>query len=64
MTEEPKLIVRPDGKQEWFVKNRLHREGAPAIIYPDGSEEWFVNGLRHREDGPAIIYQMAARKGG
>lgn len=42
--------------QEWWIKGKLHREGAPAIIRHDGEERWFLDGVLHREDGPAVTY--------
>lgn len=52
---EPKLIISPNGTQEWWLNGKLHREDSPAIIYPDGTEEWRLNGKYHREDGPAFV---------
>ena len=48
-------IIYPNGTQEWYQKDKLHREDGPAIIGPDGTQEWYQNGELHREDGPAII---------
>ena len=48
-------IIRPDGTQEWYQKDKLHREDGPAVIHADGTQEWWQNNKRHRVDGPAII---------
>ena len=51
---EYQVRVYDNGKQEWFLNGKLHREDGPAIV--DGNiQEWWLNGNRHREDGPAII---------
>ena len=46
--------VYPDGKKEWCLNDKRHREDGPAIEYPSGYRSWWVNGKRHREDGPAV----------
>ena len=50
-----RVIVHPNGKQEWWLNRKRHREDGPAIIWPSGSEEWYYKGALHRVDGPAII---------
>ena len=54
ITDQP--ILQPNGCQEWWKDDELHREGGPAVLYPDGEEHWYVNGVRHRIGGPAITY--------
>ena len=51
-------VTRNDGREEWFLNGKLHRENDhPAIVYPDGYKEWWVNGKPHREnDQPASIH--------
>mgnify|MGYP003608040664 CR=1 FL=1 len=41
------------GRINWYLNDKLHRVGGPAVEYSDGVE-WYLNGLRHREDGPAF----------
>ena len=45
-----------DGKECWYLNDKLHRTDGPAITYSDGSHFWYLNGKRHRTDGPAIVY--------
>eukprot|EP01117_Protostelium_nocturnum_P003151 TRINITY_DN14091_c0_g1_i1.p1 TRINITY_DN14091_c0_g1~~TRINITY_DN14091_c0_g1_i1.p1 ORF type:complete len:183 (+),score=27.57 TRINITY_DN14091_c0_g1_i1:77-625(+) len=49
-------ISRP-GVQEWFLYNKLHREGdLPAIVESSGRQEWYKEGELHRDDDkPAHI---------
>jgi hypothetical protein len=49
-----------NGNKEWYLNDRLHREGGPACDNFNGSKLWYVNGLRHREDGPASMYPYAS----
>ena len=50
------LLTQPNGCQEWWKDDELHRGDGPAVLYPDGEEHWYINGLRHRIGGPAITY--------
>jgi hypothetical protein len=43
-----------DGRKEWYLNGKLHREDGPAVEYPTGNKCWCKNGELHREDGPAI----------
>ena len=52
---KPKLIKYEDGRQEWRLNGKLHREDGPAFVSADGTQKWYLNGKLHREDGPAII---------
>jgi hypothetical protein len=52
---KPECKIYSDGRQEWYLNGKLHREDGPAIIHPDGTQEWWLNGKLHREDGPAVI---------
>ena len=45
-----------DGRTEWRLGGKLHREDGPAVEDAYGYKEWYLNGKRHREDGPAIEY--------
>lgn len=50
-------IVSADGKQEWYLNGRRHREGGPSLIESGGTTTyWHRHGKCHREDGPAITY--------
>lgn len=50
--------------EEWWVNNKCHRIGAPAILRYNACvnppilehEIWSVDGKHHREDGPAETY--------
>jgi hypothetical protein len=48
------LITLPDGTQQWWSNNCLHREDGPATITPTGEECWWFGGKVHRTDGPAF----------
>lgn len=60
--EDGPAIIRPDGAQEWWLHDKLHREDGPAIIRSDGSEFWYVRGDLHREDGPAVIWKDGSKE--
>jgi hypothetical protein len=53
--KEYTVKVFPDGRQEWFLNGKCHREDGPAVIDSNGTQEWYLNDNLHREDGPAII---------
>jgi hypothetical protein len=38
----------------WYLNDKLHRVGNPAIKWKNGNEKWCVHGEIHREDGPAL----------
>lgn len=40
----------------WFVNDKLHQEGGPAVEYASGTRIWCINGERHRDDGPAVEF--------
>jgi hypothetical protein len=42
-----------DGRKEWWLNGKLHREDGPARVCPDGTKQWLLNGKLHRVDGPA-----------
>lgn len=44
-----------DGREEWWVNGRPHREAGPAITAPDGTQKWYFEGKLHREHGPAVV---------
>ena len=51
---EYQVKIYEDGKQEWWLNGKRHREDGPAVI--DGNyQAWYQNEKRHREDGPAFI---------
>ena len=51
-----KVTVDKDGNTHWYCKNKLHREGGPAIESTNDDKSWWLNNKLHREDGPAIEY--------
>ena len=53
-TEEPVMQQDRYGNKYWYLNDKLHRVGGPAIERADGSKEWYLNGKRHRVDGPAV----------
>ena len=48
--------IDSDGAQRWYLNNKFHRIGRPAITHINGTMCWYQNGKRHRTDGPAILY--------
>jgi hypothetical protein len=52
--ERAGAIRVPDGRREWRLNGKLHREDGPAVEWADGRREWWLHGERHREDGPAL----------
>jgi len=54
MKEQPECTVGEDGRKEWLLNGKYHREDGPAIESADGTKRWLLNGYRHREDGPAV----------
>lgn len=55
MATESKLIIRPDGSEEWHLNNQLHREDGPAIISKE-FQAWYIHSQCHRDNNPAIIW--------
>ena len=51
---EYKVLVAPNGNKFWYLNDKCHREGGPAVEYADGDKFWFLKGQLHREDGPAV----------
>ena len=56
MGNEPKLSINVVGNKRWWLNNKLHRIGGPALEYANGDKWWYQNGLLHRTDGPAVEY--------
>ena len=54
MQKEPECKIYTNGRKDWFLNNKRHREDGPASEWADGHKQWFLNGRLHREDGPAI----------
>ena len=50
---KPECKTFPDGRKEWWLNGKRHREDGPAVERPDGTKVWYLNGKLHREDGPA-----------
>ena len=48
--------VDENGTKRYYMSDKLHRIGGPAIEWYDGSKKWFRGGVLHRIDGPAIEY--------
>ena len=44
------------GTKRWYLNDKLHRIGKPAIEFNDGTKCWYQNGKHHRIDGPAFEY--------
>ena len=55
-------IVHTNGTKEWWVDDKLHRVGGPALVWSGGAKEWWVDDKRHRDDGPAIIWANGSKE--
>ena len=53
--DDGRVYLSIDGKKQWYLNGKLHREDGPAVIYANGTKSWYLNGKRHRENGPAVI---------
>jgi len=49
-------VEHANGRKEWWINGKIHREDGPAIEFANGHKEWYINRKRHRDDGPAIEY--------
>ncbi|MDP2696092.1 MAG: hypothetical protein Q8O87_02455 [bacterium] len=59
--EEFNIQIKPkpirtelEGRVEYRLDGKLHREDGPALEFASGNKYWYKNGEFHREDGPAI----------
>jgi hypothetical protein len=59
--EQPKMTVDEQGTKLWYLRDELHRVGAPAVEYANGHKDWYLHGKRHREDGPAREYANGSK---
>ena len=51
-------IIHASGAKEWYVDNKRHRIGGPAVeTARKNVTSWWKDGKLHREDGPAIEYE-------
>ena len=57
----PMCNIDSNGTKWWYLNDKLHREGGPAIEHEDGTKAWYLNGKLHREDGPAIEYAYGTK---
>jgi len=48
--------VHDNGDKAWYLNDKLHREGGPALECANGNKFWYKNDEYHREDGPAEEY--------
>ena len=39
-----------DGRKEWYLNGKLHREDGPAIERPNGSKAWYIEGKELTEE--------------
>jgi hypothetical protein len=60
--EQPKMTVDEQGTKLWYLRDELHRDGAPAIEYANGTKLWYQHDKLHREDGPAIEYADGSKQ--
>ena len=55
------LVSNKHKLTEWWVGNKRHRIGKPAVKGV-GYEQWWKEGKLHREDGPAVIYKNGLKE--
>ncbi len=55
-------VLHVSGRKEWYLNDKRHRIGGPAVEWPRGSTSWFMHGELHREDGPAIEWEGGSRE--
>lgn len=48
-------VEHADGSVGWYLHDKPHRKGGPALTFPDGKEIWCIDGGYHRIGGPAIL---------
>jgi membrane carboxypeptidase/penicillin-binding protein PbpC len=48
------VTVYDNGDTFWYLDDKLHREGGPAVECSNGDRYYYFNGERHRDDGPAF----------
>ena len=60
--KEYTVRVMANGKKNWYLNGKLHREDGPAVEYANGTKRWYLNGERHREDGPAVEDAYGTKK--
>ena len=54
--ESSRCVIDSDGNKRWWLNNKIHRDGGPAVEKADGKKYWAQNGSLHREDGPAVVH--------
>ena len=54
-------VTISNGMTIWEYKNKVHREGGPAMEFADGTTAWLINGRIHREGGPALVRVNGAK---
>ena len=59
--DQPVMEEDSWGNKRWYVKGKLHNNGAPAVLGSRGNyEAWYSHGKLHRLDGPARITNNGA----
>lgn len=63
-SEEPQLVVLPNGIQEWRLNEQLHREDGPARVHKNGDIEYWRRGKLDSGDPkkPVAVYFSAIGK--
>ena len=51
-----------DGRKQWLLNGKLHREDGPAVEWSDGTKEWWLNGKLHCVDGPAVEWPSGTKE--
>lgn len=50
MIDKPVMEIDGYGNKFWYLNDKRHREGGPAIEYADGYKEWWLNGKKVTEE--------------
>lgn len=53
-----RMEVDEYGNKRWYLGDKLHRRGGPAIEWASGTKQWVFEDKIHRLDGPAIEYSF------
>ena len=49
-------IIKHNSSVEFYLNNKLCREGGPAMICGSGKIGYYTNNILHRTDGPALVW--------
>lgn len=53
--------IRDDGRREWWLDGKRHRDDGPAVEHPSRTRWWWRNGELHRDNEPAVEHADGKR---